>query len=131
MFAWRKNKGSLHSTAFDESRDDDVVRPVKIYDISGVPVKSEDLPEASCDDSEKIAFPVPNEEGQEMAIQDEEHCYEDPANVHSMLTMPSFNLTRSNDDADDTNDKDAFVLLLTSSEDGTLVTDDGALFAMA
>lgn len=41
-------------------------------------------------DGHAIAFPVPNSEGQELALDDEDHHYEDPANVHSMLTMPSF-----------------------------------------
>jgi hypothetical protein len=44
-----------------------------------------------------LAFLVPHKEGQEIVIQDNEHCYEDPANVHSMLTMPSLDLHNVDD----------------------------------
>ena len=33
---------------------------------------------------------APNEDGQEIAIQDDNYYYDDPAQVHSLLTMPSF-----------------------------------------
>ena len=134
LFSWRKNKSSKYERSIvgEESRDD-VHTPVHVFNLSVVPTKSEDLPMQSTDGSDKagVAFPVPNEEGQEIAIQDEDHCYEDPANVHSMLTMPSFEQhkdeTRTKEDDDD--DNDAIAIVLTHTEDGDLVTDDGALYA--
>ena len=134
LFSWRKNRSARQERRVveDESRDD-VLGPDFVYNLSVVPTKSEDLPLVSTDGSRNdgVAFPVPNEEGQELALQDEEHCYEDPANVHSMLTMPSF---EAHDDRSTHNrvkdaiDDDAIAIVLTNTEDGDLVTDDGALY---
>ncbi|KAL3903853.1 MAG: hypothetical protein SGARI_005194 [Bacillariaceae sp.] len=136
LFAWRKSKGGKHErSVFGEESRDDVHSPARVYDISIVPTKSEDLPDPSIDDSEKsaLAFPVPNEEGQEIAIPDEEHCYEDPANVHSMLTMPSFQDHKDEPTHNDTSgddDQDAIAIVLTQTEDGDLVTADGAIYTV-
>jgi hypothetical protein len=120
LFSWRKNKGSHIENKFESQ--DAVHRPVRIFDISGVPTKSEDLPEVSINGSETsgLAFPVPNEEGQEIAIQDDEHYYEDPANVHSMLTMPSFEQHKDSSIRKRENDKDSIVFVLTNTEDEVL-----------
>jgi hypothetical protein len=37
-----------------------------------------------------VAFPARNLDGQGLALDDQDHHYEDPSNIHSMLTMPSF-----------------------------------------
>ncbi|KAG7356941.1 hypothetical protein IV203_001629 [Nitzschia inconspicua] len=113
FFTWRKKK-----------RD----KPVRLEE---APRRSENLLAKIGDlaRSDSLAFPVPNEEGQEIAIQDNEHCYEDPANVHSMLTMPSMDLQLSNEQFPESVDEPKLVVALTANEDGTLVTDDGALYA--
>jgi hypothetical protein len=54
---------------------------------------SVDIPANAENRRKGIIFPVPNDEGQEIALNDDDHCYDDPANVHSMLTMPSFSST--------------------------------------
>lgn len=72
LFSWRKNSPKVEIvtsvTADTTSQRDDSYHP--------------------CDSG--LAFPVPNEDGQEIALKDGNHCYEDPANVLSLLTMPSF-----------------------------------------
>jgi hypothetical protein len=97
IFPWRKqnkksNKKENASTYGDDEDRNETLTPVK----SWKPSVTADVPSSVEDDkgdgtvSTELAFPVPHEDGQEIAIQDEDHCYDDPANVHSMLTMPSF-----------------------------------------
>jgi hypothetical protein len=127
FFSWRKKKENKLERLNEESETD----PVQIIDISA-PTLSEDHPTTGdkTKDEDGLAFPVPNEEGQEIAIQDNEHCYEDPANVHSMLTMPSLEVDWSGEKIDqDVEENTKLVVVLTGNDDGTLVTDDGALYS--
>jgi len=45
---------------------------------------------SSTDESLSHVFLAPNKEGQEIALPDGDYYYDDPAQVHSLLTMPSF-----------------------------------------
>ena len=132
FFLWRKSKGKNNSSQLviedkgSRENEQKTARDIKV----AAPTVSEDHVSLSCENEvEALAFPVPNEDGQEIAIRDFNHCYEDPANVHSMLTMPSLETQKSGSNlsskySDESEGKIA--VILTANEDGTLVTDDGA-----
>jgi hypothetical protein len=132
IFAWRQIRGSRNERIMAKEADGQGTQD--LFQILHIPAPSvsEDAPAQNADELEisGLAFPLPHEEGQEIAIQDNEHCYEDPANVHSMLTMPSLDLNILNDKGkvkiEAENDR-SLIVALTGSEDSTLITDDGAL----
>lgn len=129
IFSWRKKKAM--SAAQD--RKGIYLDPVQTFDVSAPPA-SEDFPSKGDEatESDGLAFLAPNAEGQEIAIQDNEHCYEDPANVHSMLTIPSMEICVNGDTMQmGGTEEPSLAFVLTANEDGTLVTDDGPAYVIS
>jgi hypothetical protein len=161
ILSWLKNKNSDNEPSKTASRSHESggggikVDPtftsygatMGVQNLTSIPSENDTSPSdvdsgTSTDSSNSgLAFPVPDEDGQEIAIQDNEHCYEDPAHVHSMLTMPSFSghLRRNDDDDDDfemespdeeqDDDDDTDCEedgVIPATGDGSLLTDDAA-----
>jgi hypothetical protein len=131
LFSWKKIKGISNDGRTAKKRfGHGAQNMIQVFHIPA-PSVSEDASAQHVDEFETsgLTFPVPHEEGQEIAIHDNEHCYEDPANVHSMLTMPSLDFhVMDEEDANLINENERnLVLVLSGNDDDTLITDNGAL----